>query len=229
MKSVFRKIISVLTRIIDTPLRIANRFLDGHRLGSLDRFGAEYFTMRTDGEWAKDTMQICELLYKRYRPSTVVDWGCGNGIYLDILQRLGVKHVKGYDGSKTAIENSLLPEVELADLRNRIITTQKYDLILCIEVAPYLHEKYENCLIDNICATASESSVIVFTASDKYKGGYHHINLKSQQYWIDKFLERGFHYIIEDTNAIKAELNLNTLVWIIDNIILFKRSIIEDI
>ena len=224
MKRLIRKIKRIITKALGKPLRIVNRFLDSHRMGSLDRFDADYFTMRTTGGWAEDTKQICGVLYRRYHPTSVVDWGCGNGVYLDILQRLGVKDVKGYDGSKTAIDNALLPEVELADLRKRIDTKLKYDLVLCIEVVPYLHEKYENCLINNICAAAGENSVIVFTASDKYKGGCHHINIKKQQYWINLFAEHGFRFLGDETNAIKAELSLHTLFWICDNIMAFKRS-----
>lgn len=223
VKKGFHKIKRKLVRVFDRPLRGMNRVLDAHRLGSLDRFAPEYFAMRREGTWGADTRQVAETLYRRYRPASVVDYGCGNGVYLEILRSLGVEKVKGYDGSPTAVENASLPEVELADLRDRIDPKCKFDMVLCIEVAPYLHEKYEDYLIENLAVAAAEDAVIIFAASDSYQGGIHHVNVKGQRHWMAKFADNGFDFREEETEAIKQELELNTLFWIKDDIMVFRR------
>ncbi len=213
--------------MINYTLTGYNRFLDGKQWNSLTRFDQKYFTKREKGEWYEDSMQICDSLIGSFKIESVVDFGCGNGVYLKIFQKRGIKEVKGYDGSKTALSNSMMPQVEYADLRQPILTSMPYDLVLCIEVAPYLHEKYENRLFSNLIEATHDKSIICFSASDMYTGGIYHINLKSKHYWIQKFHILGFSYQEENTKKILQTLSLQTMYWLEDNLMIFSKKVVH--
>jgi 2-polyprenyl-3-methyl-5-hydroxy-6-metoxy-1,4-benzoquinol methylase len=72
-------------------------------------------------------------------PASVVDLGCGLGIYLGALSYLGVG-VKGYEFSPDAITHTEAPKgvVEYHDLREPLDAGRRYDLALCSQVAEHI-------------------------------------------------------------------------------------------
>lgn len=214
---------SKLSNIIKLIIVQINSFLDRYKKNNINRFDDRYFISRTEGEWYSEVEQICRTLMIKYNISSAIDFGCGNGVYLKILSDIGVKDILGYECSKSALRNCLISNVHDSDLRNPIRQSGVFDLVLCIEVAPYLHEKYEDILIETLISATGRKSIICFSASDVYAGGIYHINLKSKKYWKNKFETRGWRYSAKDTENIVDSLDLKTMFWIMDNLAIFKR------
>src|SRR5258708_3406011 len=85
--------------------------------------------------------QIVPLLLDVLRPESVVDVGCGPGLWLSVFQELGVKNIFGVDGSWIQRDELQIPPdrfrpVDLTKPFAKAID-QKFDLLLALEVAEH--------------------------------------------------------------------------------------------
>jgi hypothetical protein len=167
------------------------------------------------------------VILKYYQPASLVDIGCGAGIYLREFQKSGVKELLGLDGSPAAREEFLLAESQLIifDLAKKYNFKKKYDLGLCLEVAEHLRPEDADTLVGTIIAASDN---IIFTAAVPGQGprSIGHINEQPHQYWIDKFAARGFSYLEAQTEAMRRELAEKGVVWwIVNNLMVFKKRL----
>lgn len=129
------------------------------------------------------------LLLKTFDFRSIVDVGCGTGHFLKWCVDNGISDHLGIEGSKFAYRNSLVPRVSLSDLRYPFEYSRRFDLALSIEVAEHLEEEYADTFVDTLCAL---SDTVVLTAAVPGQGGHHHENEQPHQYWVDKFMDRGY-------------------------------------
>ncbi|AKB86161.1 bifunctional 2-polyprenyl-6-hydroxyphenol methylase/3-demethylubiquinol 3-O-methyltransferase UbiG [Methanococcoides methylutens] len=165
---------------------------------------------------------LINLLMEKYNPNSVLDIGCGNGIYLKEFQNNNVD-ILGVDGSANAKKTALIsPElILLKDLREPFFINSKFDLTLCIEVAEHIDEEYVDTFINNIC---NYSNRIIFTAAPPGQGGTHHVNEQPCEYWIKKFAR--YNYILDtnETELTSRELEAqNGVFWLYKNLMIFKK------
>lgn len=133
------------------------------------------------------------LAYTLY-PSTVIDVGCGPGIYLVPFKDRGAM-VYGIDGAPKAGENLEPHEFELVDLRNPWLPPRRYDLALCIEVAEHLQPQHAPRLVETLVGC---SDAIFFTAARPGQGGEGHYNEQKKEYWLGMFAAH--HYALHPKN-----------------------------
>jgi len=164
------------------------------------------------------------ILYRHFQPKSVIDIGCGCGIYLRQLQALGVE-IAGYDGSPAALEESLVGDkIKIADLSQPFFPDKKYDLCLCFEVAEHLPAESADVLVDSLVRC---SDIIAFTAAIPGQGpkSIGHINEQPHEYWIKKFQARKFAWQTALSEELKEELESAGVVWwIVQNLMIFKRK-----
>ena len=165
---------------------------------------------------------VAKILIRHFHPKSVIDLGCGCGIYLKALYDLGVEDVTGYDGSQAAIEKSLLPgKIMLTDLRKPFASERKYDLCLCMEVAEHLESCYADGLIQSITQAAD---TLFFTAATPGQGGTHHYNEQPREYWLQIFKKYGFR-LDPLTTQIMTELQAeNVIFWIAQNAMILRKE-----
>ncbi len=151
-------------------------------------------------------------------PKSVIDIGCGPGLYLTDFMLWGTD-ILGIDGCSSA--GRLIPNhFELVDLRLPYSPPKRYDLAICIEVAEHLQEKYSDTLIDTICNC---SDVVCFTAAIPGQDGYCHWNCQPFEYWQQKFAVRGYQ-IHPLEQSLREYINqLECQFWLKQNIRLFSR------
>jgi len=161
---------------------------------------------------------IVPLVMDMINPKSVIDLGCGLGAFLRIFQENGVEKILGLDGNYVKRENLLIsPEKFLArDLKEKIHLDEKFDLVVCLEVAEHLPEK---CTEDFIESLTSLGPVVLFSAAVPHQGGENHINEQWPPYWIEKFAKRG--YLLVD--ALRNELwdNEKVAFWFAQNSFIF--------
>lgn len=140
-----------------------------------------------------------QLLYEKLAPSTVIDIGCGPGIYLRYFDERGVA-IYGIDGASRAGESIPPSRFEIVDLRNPWIWKgPRFDLALCIEVAEHLMPEHADTLLDTICNSAD---ACYFSAAREGQGGEGHYNEQNKPYWQAKFIARGW-----ETHPLDPELH----------------------
>ena len=60
-------------------------------------YNATFYSQHFDG-MTSSAKEVLDLLYKLYRPTSVIDIGCGRGAWLAVAESLGSKKLKGIDG-----------------------------------------------------------------------------------------------------------------------------------
>lgn len=154
------------------------------RLGTF--YSKEFYKERDDGS-SQSAIVILQLLFKYYKPRTVVDIGCGQGSWLAAAEAMGCTELKGIDGAwveKDQIKSKNI-EFQVVNFTENIPElNKKYDLCMCLEVAEHLPESMSRSFIDFLC---SASDVVLFSAAVKGQGGRNHINEQWQSYWINLF------------------------------------------
>jgi cyclopropane fatty-acyl-phospholipid synthase-like methyltransferase len=174
---------------------------------------------------AESAAQFVDVLLKFYLPNSIVDIGCGAGIYLNEFAKRGISDWLGIDGSPSAKENFLLNKNELIifDLAQEYQFKKKYDLGLCLEVAEHLREQDADTLIKTI---TEASDTIIFTAAIPGQGprSIGHINEQPHSYWIKKFKDKNFSYLESRTEEMREEMKKNGVVWwLVNNLMVFNK------
>lgn len=118
--------------------------------------------------------------------NSVVDVGCGTGSWLAEFKNCGIETIKGYDGYLNSFTFLEIPKKDFSfhNLKDPIISAEKFDLAICLEVAEHLYEDDAHTLIRSVC---SLSDFILFSAAIPGQGGQNHFNERWQSYWIDLF------------------------------------------
>ncbi|MFA5109565.1 MAG: methyltransferase domain-containing protein [Patescibacteria group bacterium] len=170
--------------------------------------------------------RFVEIILKYYAPKSVVDIGCGVGLYLKEFAERGIEDLLGLDGSPAAAEEFLFNRDHLVifDLAGRYRFEKKYDLGLCLEVAEHLREEDADTLVGTVTDAADD---IIFTAAVCGQGprSIGHINEQPSDYWIKKFKSKNFSYLKSRTEKMKKEMKAKGVVWwLVNNLMIFSQN-----
>lgn len=178
-------------------------------------------TIKFEGKSARAVVKI---LIKHFSPKTVVDIGCGVGIYLAEFKKLAIK-ISGFDGSPAAISGSLVGNnIKLHDLCQPLKLSRQFDLCLCFEVAEHLPK---NCARTLVGALSDLSRTVIFTAATPGQGpaSIGHINEQPAEYWIKLFKQKGYLMNQNLTEIIRREMISQKVVWwLTKNLMIFKKN-----
>jgi len=168
------------------------------------------------------SLSLAKVLIRYFNPHSVIDIGCGCGVYLKAFYELGIRDMVGYDGSNSSIKKSLVPgKIEVHDLREPLKLDRKFDLCLCIEVAEHLSYEYSDLLATTLTGL---SDTIFFTAAPPGQGGIGHVNEQPRSFWIKIFKAKGFRFTESLTYQIRGELKTKDVIsWIVNNLMIFKK------
>jgi 2-polyprenyl-3-methyl-5-hydroxy-6-metoxy-1,4-benzoquinol methylase len=165
--------------------------------------------------------QVLPLLFDRYKPSSILDVGCGNGSWLLVAEKLGVIDFLGVDIQSQDRDKPMLSDEKfrVVNLEEPFDLNRKFDIVLCLEVAEHLAEKDAAQLIENLIR---HSDLIVFSAAIPRQGGHLHLNEQEPAYWQQLFNHRGFNTYDE----IRPQIWQNEKVqwWYRQNIFIAQRS-----
>lgn len=152
---------------------------------------------------------------------SVIDIGCGRGVWLDEFSKRGVEQVKGRDGPWVMKANPLVASdnFEPTDLSKPFSENRKYDLAMTLEVAEHLGQGNADAFVASL---AGLSDTIMFSAAIGGQGGQHHVNEQPLSYWVAKFASHGFRMI----DAIRPHVWSNSDVcwWYRQNIVFFVKE-----
>lgn len=153
-----------------------------------------------------------------FRPRSVLDVGCGRGVWVAEWLKNGVEDCLGLDGNYVAADQIVVPQqcFHALDLSRPFDLGRRFDLVQSLEVAEHIDARMADVFVDNLCR---HSAVIVFSAAVPGQGGEMHVNEQPLEYWRRKFRDRGYHAFdcirprIANDRAIEPWYRYNCLVY----------------
>jgi SAM-dependent methyltransferase len=130
-------------------------------------------------------------LWKDRKPTSVLDVGCGAGMWLRAAIDLGVDDVLGIDGLDMPQDLLSVPKALIKTTNSSVPIDlhRRFDLVLCLEVAEHLDSTCSECLVETI---TNHSDNVLFSAAIPGQSGQHHVNCQWPAYWQERFNRRGF-------------------------------------
>jgi len=137
-----------------------------------------------------------DYLISRFCIKSVLDLGCGIGNASRYFAEKGAD-VVAVDGLLENIQKSFFPAV-CVDLTKHHICT-KVDLVHCQEVVEHIEERF----VGNIIKSFQTGKFVCMTHALPGQGGYHHVNEKPTEYWVNLMIQNGFSYLHEDSKRVR--------------------------
>jgi SAM-dependent methyltransferase len=180
-------------------------------------YTSEFFHTKSEGS-LRSAKAIVPIVMKAIGPTSVVDIGCGYGIWLSVFQDHGVKDVIGIDGEY--IDREALhfpPERFIAhDLTTPFRIPRKFDLAVSLEVAEHLPP---HCAREFVASLTGLGAAVLFSAAIPGQGGTHHVHERWQDYWAALFREQG--YVAIDSIRWKVWADKAVEPWYAQNTLLY--------
>ncbi len=139
----------------------------------------------------RSAASVVSLLATNLKPKSVLDVGCGRGIWLSEWRRLGMRDCIGVDGPYVDRANLAVPLecFVAADLSRPINFDRRFDFVQSLEVAQCIDIACAEVFVDNLCR---HSELILFSAAVPGQSGERHVNEQPLEYWREKFSLRDY-------------------------------------
>ncbi|MBN2182867.1 MAG: methyltransferase domain-containing protein [Sedimentisphaerales bacterium] len=165
--------------------------------------------------------EIVPLVIEMINPKSVIDVGCGEGIWLAAFEKNGVKDILGIDGDYIDRNMLAIPVDRFmpVDLKHPVELKRQFDLVVCLEVAEHLPEETAASFVDFLTTLGP---VVLFSAAIPYQGGNQHVNEQWPDYWAALFERKS--YLTIDCIRKKVWNNDNVAWWYAQNMLLLAEE-----
>jgi SAM-dependent methyltransferase len=164
---------------------------------------------------------VLPAIFEIVRPTSVVDFGCGTGTWLEAAKKLGAERVLGLEGPWIKKAKPLIAEHELRvrDLSQPLGLTERFDLAISLEVAEHLPPERAHGFVQDVTRAAD---AVLFGAAIPEQGGTGHVNEQWQSYWAGLFAGQG--YACFDVVRPRFWQNADVLPWYKQNAFLYANA-----
>lgn len=154
--------------------------------------------------------------FKNEGATTVVDFGCGMGKYVQTFRNSGL-NATGFDGNPNTPEltNHICGVLDLSVP----VQLEPFDWVMSLEVGEHLPQKFEDIFIQNLHNNNNHG--IVLSWAIKGQGGHGHFNEQNTSYIKSKVCALGYVNDIESENNMR---NMSLLPWFKNTIMVFRRK-----
>jgi len=168
-----------------------------------------------------------ESFFQSHGVVSIMDCGCGNGFYVNKLQKNGSLDVNGCDGNpdtparagSRCIVADLSKQKFLSQTKH---TDKKFDCVMSFEVAEHLPKDYEETFLNNLVETVKEDGWIILSWAKEGQGGLGHINEQNCDYVLQKMQSKGWGCDFEETEKLRINTSPNTF-WFRDSLYVFRH------
>ena len=145
------------------------------------------------------------------KPKTMIDYGSGDGWWSHSFKQIGTETCFAVELDDIAFEHT--PEdvyFKKHDLRESLEVMQRFDLVICLEVAEHLPKNAaHNALLDTLAR--STGNLLMFSAAQPGQPGTGHINPQPVSYWIEAIEKRAYIKLSQERTA-AARIALERIV-----------------
>ncbi len=181
-----------------------------------------FYKSMLDGSLAS-AREVLPEVFAVAKPKSVLDLGCGEGIWLRVAKELGATTLVGFDGAYVQLDHLQIDKSEFhsVDLAKAFPAPVRVDLAISLEVAEqYLPES----LADEIVAfLTSCSDTVFFGAAIPRQGGTDHVNEQWQSYWAKKFQRHGFEASTDIRDTLSVAAPDLAAMWYRQNALLYRK------
>lgn len=151
----------------------------------------------------------------------VNDYGCGPGIYVNSMRKLGID-AYGYDiDSRIPNDSHFFKKNILDDDFN-----DKCNAAVCLEVLEHIEEADSIRFMQKMLSSIEDDGYLIFSAAVPNQGGDGHINCKPKQFWEDKIVNSGFVRVVAEEKEVLDIVKSNQYMgWFANNFMLFKKIV----
>jgi SAM-dependent methyltransferase len=135
-------------------------------------------------------------LIEKFDIKKMTDLGSGQGHTSQWFKEKGVE-VTAVEGLEFNVKNSVVPAI-LHDLTVAPFE-QDTDLVLCVEVVEHIEEIYLEFLLTSLC----QGKILFMTHAVPGQPGYHHVNCRDSEYWIDHISRKGYNLLEKESQEIR--------------------------
>jgi hypothetical protein len=186
-----------------------------------NKYGADFYKMVNETAYNSASVVLPIMLNILPEINSAIDFGCGTGTWLHVLNQCGVKNVRGLDGSwvnKDALKINKTDFTEI-NFEKKISPDRKYDLAISLEVAEHISESMAVQFVESLTCAAD---FVLFSAAIPYQSGTNHINEQWPDYWYNIFESQD--YIAVDYLRGKIWNSPEVSVWYKQNILLYVKN-----
>jgi len=193
-------------------------------MSEITQYSKDWFNKQKTGAFNSAEI-ILPIVIDLVSPKSVVDIGCGVGMWLSVLYKKGITDILGIDG-KWIDESQLNIPKELfraEDIDKPFNVGRTADLAMSLEVGEHLPENTSSQLIKTLTDTAP---VVLFSAAIPNQPGTKHINCQWPDFWANLFKQYGF--IPVDVIRPAVWTNPNVEYWYAQNTIVYVKENLLD-
>lgn len=173
---------------------------------------------RLDRDLRRSAERMIRLGLVGFRPGSVLDIGCGRGVWLSEWLANGVRRVVGVDGPPHVRDTLGVPADAFvtADLARPFALGERFDLVQSLEVAQRLPASAAPGFVAALCA---HGDVVLFAAAQPGQGGARHRTERPLGFWRGLFAARGYALfdpvrpLVAGDAGIERRFRFNTLVF----------------
>jgi SAM-dependent methyltransferase len=181
----------------------------------------DFFSYIEEGA-RRSAQVIVPLIGSLLHTASVLDVGCGRGVWLREWRDKGVTDVIGVDGPYLDNAQLAIPSNAFVkrDLSKQFALGRRFDLVQSLEVGEHIDAAHVDTFVANLVA---HGDVILFSAAVPGQGGEFHVNEQPHTYWRDKFAARGYRTFdwlrprVSGIAAIEPWYRYNTLLFVHDD------------
>lgn len=143
-----------------------------------------------DEHWTRFFGEIADHIMSGIQPKHVLDAGCAIGLLVEALRARGVD-AHGVDLSSYAIANvteSMKPFCAHGSIADEL--TDRYDLIVSIEVVEHMPAREGEKAIANMCRHSDD---VLFSSSPVDYREPSHVNVQPPEHWAELFARQGLY------------------------------------
>lgn len=159
-------------------------------------YGENFYDGQMDGS-LRSGRKYAQFITSIYKPTSVVDLGCGRGTWLKAFKEICAQQLMGLDGDWNSQDKMIDQSItfQSVDLNQPVVlpNNQRFDLAISLEVAEHLESASAKTFVNSITQL---SDVIIFGAAYTAQGGTNHINEQPHTYWAKFFYEN--NYVVYD-------------------------------
>jgi SAM-dependent methyltransferase len=163
--------------------------------------------------------RIAPIVMNAVCAASVVDVGCGTGLWLSEFTAAGARDILGVDGARLGETQLAIPATSFmtADLTRPLRLERRFDLALSLELAEHLPPERSESLVDELVALAP---AVLFSAAIPGQTGTEHINERWQDEWAAMFAAHGYRCVdlirsvVWDDERVAPWYAQNTLLYL---------------